>query len=963
MSNGNYNSARSRVDPRFTDSSADIDGSADAFADGVIDRRTFLTLAATTGASLTLPGAATADVHGEPTTDEYEFVVNHTPDEYEAATIIEFADQDALATFADEYVSDPDPDLSRAPKAVTRNSPAPAAHARLTAAEAADVLEQDGIERVDFSPGANPWWTLESPYEDRVFPPVEDARNYVAYEELVQGLDHLESTHPDRVRVRSVGESPGWENRFTGEDPDSQPVYVAEVTANVRDEESFTEKEKVIYSLSIHGDERAGAETGCRLVEDIATGRADDFEPLLDDIAVLFLFANPDGWIARKPQTPIPWVETHDTNFQRGNASVFDGQPVDTNRQYPTIGWIDPSFRPAEPNGAPDEFAELVPDALGIVDHFREYDNAAFFCDYHGMYTSDQMVFNLESNAPFDHGEAHDLDRINVSIAEGMRAHWGGIGAIEDDIATAVEEMYDWVDDGDEAVPDGESYDGLFDWGTTYDSINYQITGGLADWAGQPESFGGLGTIAVSPEVILSNHLVAAQKEWKPYSSRHYVTAYRISMRTCAEMIARETNATVATGGRDTAYVTADALTRSSADLPHTDEQPVRASDTGADSATEVRRTHDVVRPGPTGPSRVGANAVDTTHSLFVHFAGVRRATDGTVRVTDPNGSVVREIDLAAKADPIDSTARKHDLEDVFVRRPQAGRWDIEVDCDVDVHVGTTMIDVDGDVPDPEAVLGYEQREYTVNPMQFFADLEPFLEDGDVTGMNVFQIVAGRLFWGDATACRYDTLVISHDVCLDHPAYVSAIEAFVELGGDLVLTDAGVNVLGELDVGDAASIEPDDVHDVEMLFAVLEDRDLDHPLLAGIRPRQQEIWKGSQLGYTTGIDQPATIVDHDAFTAAGGSVAGSLLGWTFDDGEPVPTGSGVGAGTLSAGDSEITVLGSALPPAQQTELHPFGMADYALSCMGHTLVCNALGFEQRRSDADGELVRTDGESR
>ncbi|WP_226004632.1 M14 family metallopeptidase [Natrinema salinisoli] len=958
----NNHSGQSRSDDRRSGTvDPTEDPSDDRFADCAVDRRTFLTLSAATGAALALPGSATADVSGEAMTDELAFVVNHTPEEYEAATVVEFATQGALESFADAYPTDPDPDLRRPPKAVVRESPAPAAHAHLTADEVADVLERDGIERLDFSPGANPWWKLESPYDDGVFPPVEEARNYVSHGELGRGLEHLETEHPDRVRVREIGESPGWSNRFTGEDPDPQPIHLAEVTANVRDEESFASKEKVVYSLSIHGDERAGAESGCRLLEDVAAGRADDFEPLLEDLVLVFLFTNPDGWVSRKPQTEIPWVEAHDTNFQRGNASVFEEQPIDTNRQYPTIGWTNPNFRPAEPDGAPDDYSDLVPDALAIVDHLRDYDDVAFFCDYHGMYTADHAVFNLETNAPLDHGGTHHLDGINVGIGEAMQAQWGGIDAIEDDVATAIEEMYEWVEDGSEAVPDGDSYDGLFDWGTTYDSINYQVTGGFADWAGQPEAFGGLGATAVSPEVILSNHLVAAQKEWKPYSSRHYVTAYRISMRTCAELTARETSATVATGGQDTAYVASDELTRSSADLPHTDDESGQGG-YGQERATEVRRSHAVMGTGPSAQSSATVEAFDSSHSLFVQFDGVRHATEGSIRLRNPNETVVREIDLTAKADPTDSAARTHDYEEAFVRRPQSGRWQIEVESDAEIRVATTMIDADGDVPDPEEVLGYEQREYSVDPMRFFDDLEPFLEDGEIEAMTVLDVAIGRLFWDDFSKCRYDTLVVSHDDGIEHPLYMRAIETFVELGGDLVLTDAGVNLLGELEVGDAASIAPEDVSDGDMQFATLEDRDFDHPLLAGIRPRQREIWKGSQLGYTTAIDQPATTVDPDAFREAGGSVAGTHPRWEVDDGEPVPADYGVGAGTLSAGDAEITVLGSVLPPARQTELHPFGMADYAVSFMGHTLLCNALGFQQRRYE-DGELVKTIGEIR
>jgi hypothetical protein len=920
-----------------------------AFGNGSVDRRRFLSLAAATGGALTIPGAASADedVSHEAMTDECEFVVNQTGDDYEAAVVIEFADE-VPEGFVDEY-TDPEWDIDdqeAPPKAVARDEPTAAAHAHLTADEVDHVLDEWEVERMDFSPGANPWWRLDEPYAEGVFPPVDEARGYLSFEESVEGIEQLTEENPDRIEFTSIGHSPGWHNRFTGEDPDPRDIYVAEVTNDVHDEASFAEKPKVVYSLNIHGDERAGTEIGCRLIEEIANGEADEFEHLLDDVVLLFLFTNPDGWVSRKPQTEIPWVD-HNVNFQRGNASEFEGSPVDTNRQYPTIGWTDPSFRPAEPDGAPEEFNDLVPDALAIVEHFRGYENVEFLCDYHGMYTADHTVFNLETNAPFDHDGTHDLDEVSIRIGEGMEAEWGDVDTIADDIATAAEVEY-----GSGFVPGGESYGGLLDWGTIYDSLSYQVTGAFLGWAGQPEEFGGLGAVTVAPEVIISNNGVPNIKKWKPYWVRHYATAYRISMREYAEMTAAETNSTVATDGQDTAYVTSDTLTRSSADLSHTDEGAGRGRGRGRDRAAEVRRRHETVQPGPAGRTSVETETDDTSHSLFVHLDGIGEATEGTVRLVNPAGNVVHEIDIAEKADP-NRPGRKHDFEDWFVSRPDTGQWSVEVDSDAEIHVQMTQLDSEGEHPDPVEVLGYEQREYVVNPMQFFEDLGPFVEDGDVDGMSVHHVRIGRLLRGRSGQRHYDKLVVSHDEGVDDSQYVEAIEEFVDAGGDLVLTDSGVNLLGVLDVGDTTGIDSDDVREIEVQFANLEDRDFDHDLLAGIRPRQQEMWKGSQLGYTTDVDQPAFVVDTDAFEGAGGEVAGTIEG---------PDDEGVGAGRLETNGSEVVVLGSILPPARQTELHPFGMADYSVSFMGHTLLCNALGFEQRRY-VDGELVRTYGEIR
>ncbi|QLD84177.1 peptidase M14 [Natronomonas halophila] len=919
----------------------------DAFDDSPVDRRTFLQLSAATAGALSLPGAAAASDHGvshAALTDRCEFVVNNTPDDYEAAVIIEFAD--GVPDGFGEAYTDPDWDIDdreAPPTAVTREAPTPAAHAHFTTEELTAVLDEFGnsIEEVDFSPGANPWWQLDGAYADGVFPAVEDARGFMSFEEAVNGVKYLESeVNPDRINVTSIGQSPGWENAFTGENPDRKDIYVAEVTNNVDDEASFAEKDKAVYSLSIHGDERSGIESGCRLIEDIAYGEASAFEDLLDDIVLLFLFTNPDGWVSRNPETVIPWVD-HNRNFQRGSASG-----VDTNRQYPTMGWIDPSYYPAEPEGAPEEFHEVVPDSLAIVEHFRTYDNVEFLCDYHGMYVDDHMVFNLETNAPFDHGRTHELDEVSIQIGEGMQNEWGSVDndPIGDDILTATEAEYNFP-----YVPNGDSYNGLLDWGTIYDSLNYQVTGAFLGWAGQPEEFGGLGAVTVAPEIIISNDFTSAIQEWKPYWARHYVTAYRISMREYARMTAAETDATVASGGQDTAYVSSETLTRTSADLSHTDESPGRGNGPGQNRATEVQRRHETVQPGPGTSASTGVNSSDSGHSLFVHFEGLDDATEGTVQLKNPAGNVVREIDLDEKADPSASDSRRHDFEAWFVRRPEAGNWSVDVEADTDVDVQLTLLESDSEHPDPEEVLGYEQREYVVNPMQFFKDLDPYVEDGDVDAVRVHDVRNGRLLRGRSGQRHYDKLVVSHDDGRDDSSYIEAIEAFVEAGGDLVLTDSGVNLLAELDVGDAAEIDDGAIQTIDVQFANLANRVFDHDLLAGIRPRQQEIWKGSQLGYTTDVDQPATIVDVDTFENAGGEVAGTISG-------------GVGAGRLQAGDAEINVVGSVLPPAQQTELHPFGMGDYAVSFMGHTLLCNALGFEQRRY-FEGELIRTYGEVR
>ena len=43
-------------------------------------------------------------------------------------------------------------------------------------------------------------------------------------------------------------------------------------------------------------------------------------------------------------------------------------------------------------------------------------------------------------------------------------------------------------------------------------------------------------------------------------------------------------------------------------------------------------------------------------------------------------------------------------------------------------------------------------------------------------------------------------------------------------------------------------------------------------------------------------------------------------------------------------------------PAKQTNLHPFGVLDYSLSFLVHTMLSNALGYVQKRFVGDEEVA-------
>jgi hypothetical protein len=914
------------------------------FADADIDRRTFVRLSAATGAALSLPGNATASVTDAAFEAEYEYVLTHTPPDYAVPTLVRFGDAGGPAAFeaaVDGTVH-------------TTQEPEPAAHAEMTTAEAEAASDLPTAETFTYAPGSNPFWRLGY-YPLGVFPDSERAVDFILYEEMIAGMEHLQERHPDRLDFYDIGRSPGWTNTLTDRE-DPKPVYVAELTNDITDEESYREKEKVFCSLSLHGDERAGAEAGCRLVEAVLRGNESQFAQLLDDAVVLLMFTNPDGWVARHPQ--------YFGKFTRGNAEVGD-----TNRQYPIVGWIDPGHYPAEPRGAdatddgpgidsdvPQEYFENVPDSLAIVEHLRTYDKLNYGADFHGASVfSDDFVFGLISQAQYDHREFHELYGLNKDI---------------DDALT--EELQPLPYTSNE-----------YSYATIWDLLGYTDSGIQGDWLAHPTSLGGLGMTSMDFEMAHSN--IVTSTYYDPNRNDKQVRGYQEGIRTITEFAVQnsdtrttgdEFDAEVHTGGLTTAVVTTDALTRSSDQLVFEDSDGGGGGDgrVAVDTDTEVSRTEETLTLAGDADSTTVSVPTDT-HTLSLHLE-----PDGPAAATvqSPSGETVRSHD-DTDGPMVDGPGTEW-----TVREPAAGTWTVaaeprtatdgtsgdSVTAERATLDATSVRTANGTMtPDPREVLGYGQFDYKVSPLVFFdrdffapdddlrslteqRDLESFT-DAAVDTLSVADVEAGA-------ASGYDNLVVIHDDGIDDAGYVDALDGYVEAGGNLVVTDTGVNLLGAMDADLTGAISPDDTFQETYYVAHLGDKNDDQPLLEDARPVQNQLWKIAGLGYSTDNEAPMTLVDEAAFDEAGGVAAGTQE-------------EGVSAGSLlGAVDGEVTTrelvesdagavhfVGGLFPPASQANLHPFGVLDYSASFLGYLLLTNALGYVQTRS-IDGETTATFG---
>jgi hypothetical protein len=718
-----------------------------------------------------------------------------------------------------------------------------------------------------------------------------------------------------------------------------QELLVAEVTNDVHDGASFEDKEKVLYSLSIHGDERSGAETGSRVIEDVLEGHNEELASLLDELVLVFLYPNPDGWVARSPEY-FSGDRVTDADLVRVDAfRRYTGTLRDMNRQWPTVGYIDPTHYPAEPNGSdlqndqpgidrdvPIQYEKFVPGALDVAQSLRDYENLNYGADLHGMFDEEEFVLGLIMNTEYSVSELHDLYELNQyldtnvtervdPLLEEYSDHW-------EELATEIEEWYaSFGEDYDAAIPTE-----AFSYGTVFDTIEYTTTGTFASWFAQPEELGGLDLVTMSPEMAFDNR-VGNEQEFRPKTVETQVAAYEAFIETLATQATREVTAEIDTADARTAYVRTEELRRSSESLSF------------AETAMDDRGESVTVPPGQ---SESLAVTVEEGTQVRVGI-DPRDGTLANASLLDPAGEVTNTYSPSGTRGPRGTVWTVEDA--------SGGEWTIEVSnengrraASVEVTIGVLHTDGEGS-PDPKAALGYQQRDYEVTPFAFFEEYATYLDDSNaLREVSVADVRGGGLLDGSTPA--FENVVVIHDQGADDADYVAALEEYVAAGGNLVLTDSGVGHLGAMG-GPAAGIGAEAIAEETFVVPYLGAKNPDHPLLGDVREIQRELWKVAPLGYSVGDAAPMTLVGSDAFADAEGTIAATTDGL-------------VSAGTLGAESEEggsVQVVGSLLRPATQANLHPFGLHDYSVSFLGQTVLSNALGYRQERF-VDGEVVET-----
>lgn len=222
------------------------------------------------------------------------------------------------------------------------------------------------------------------------------------------------------------------------------------------------------------------------------------------------------------------------------------------------------------------------------------------------------------------------------------------------------------------------------------------------------------------------------------------------------------------------------------------------------------------------------------------------------------------------------------------------------------------------------------QRPYSATPMKWFTDSSKYFEHG------LTRVNAGTVAAGGAGLDVVDSLVLADagipadadGKAVDKAKYVANLKSWIEKGGNLVLTDKAIHLLGDLGLVPAEAID-----DIGVYQPFVDITDFASPLVERLRPNARQLVEAPILGYEIGDEaSPMTTVAEAAFTAAGGAVVG-----TSND--------GVSLGELRLGAGRIVILGGALPYPTEENDHRYGLRNYAPTYTATFILENALKWD------------------
>jgi hypothetical protein len=158
---------------------------------------------------------------------------------------------------------------------------------------------------------------------------------------------------------------------------------------------------------------------------------------------------------------------------------------------------------------------------------------------------------------------------------------------------------------------------------------------------------------------------------------------------------------------------------------------------------------------------------------------------------------------------------------------------------------------------------------------------------------------------------------------------LKAIKRFVKRGGNLVLTDGALKMLGKLGVVPRSAIAR-----AELGAGHIDIEKWGDYYINGVHDTASQTYYEVALGYSVADDtSPHWTVDRTVWEDAGGRTVATV-------GEDTK----VALGRIRFGRGHIGILGAILPRATEAYDHLFGLADYAVTVAGGKILNNMLDY-------------------
>jgi len=729
-------------------------------------------------------------------------------------------------------------------------------------------------------------------------------------------------------------------------------LYVARVTdENVPDEG----KKRYVLSLSIHGIERAGVEGGVRALEDLVTaattvvdGKPRTEQPILEtkDLGITvptfgdvlkkaiiyFTFPNPDGWARGS-------VGDGGFNFQR-----YNGNGVDLNRDFEDIGY---SFRPYSSLSEPETraFTKVLKEIAQRGGRFHGGD------DLHGQLSADSFSYTLLPHGSHDFAKNNRLLQAAKTInkVQSDVLGWSPLITPGDQGENCINAV---AATGCAKVP-GQTF------GTVYDTIQYTVTGAYGDFF---DSTIGLNADGVDNEMSYS-HLVPDIVFSDQIEQLHVDGNVGLIYAHVAELIGARTFPFPAKGrkgyvGNPRVAGTARTAppfppgTKPQADIEQTitgtpdqivAEFPVKQDATTFNGGMRVTITHANVQGN--APTAAAATLRVQCQGCDEH-PGIHNDDEWVDVTQDFNQSPVYiQAGMVATVNYPQAFAKGHPVKwRVVVSTPGVPAAILRVEFSSDPASGTG--ETGGGRPPV-------QRAYNVASSDFWSALNSYAPVG-----NQYEEVDPA-----AALPPLDTLVVS-DVVPANPGFSAQAKAFVENGGNLVLTDGALRLLPALfEAIPADAVKSQLQYLGQVVFAkdIVSGRDpadpastTKDPLAAGIdqpgarfndglkRQMFEPVPVGFQITTPSGGDDaqaPQWSVARGAFEKAGGRVVG--VGVEEGPSPSVATvPDAVTFGELKLGKGVVRVLGGLLPQPTEKFDHEAGLEPHGVTYSGYQLAMN-----------------------